>query len=120
MTFQHNPNIPVQDIGNDQQFGVKSAQDRNEQVALILNAQTRFAALDATEVQGYVLVVRHKPNEAGEVFTTVEAGGGVRDKINMLNTLVTALKKQLVLADPSFKLDEPKLNGIPISEVFKE
>lgn len=56
----------------------------NEQQEQIRSMQQRFAALEPTDIDAYVLIVRGKVNESGQYRIAVESGGLFKHKLSML------------------------------------
>lgn len=76
-----------------QGFTKSTIDEKDARTAYILNAQTQFAAIDATTIKAYVIVVL-RDDETGEGFyTTVSAAGTQRDKHIMADSFLEALEK---------------------------
>lgn len=74
-------------------FAKSTVDEKDDRTAYILNAQTQFAAIDATTIKAYVIVVL-RDDETGEGFyTTVSTAGTRRDKHIMADSFLEALEK---------------------------
>lgn len=110
------PTGTMNKISDTEEFGLSSAKTRDDEIAHVLNAQTKFSALDAAEVAAYMIVVVHKtPDADGNIDTTVEAGGSAEHKILMLDTIVDALNMQFY---GNTQGKEPTVAGVSIYDLF--
>lgn len=63
----------------------KVLRTRKERQAQIRSAQERFAALEPSDIEAYVLIVRGKTDKAGEYRLAIESGGLFEAKLDMLH-----------------------------------
>lgn len=77
----------------EQSFTKSTVDAQDDRTACILNAQTQFAAIDATTIKAYVIVVLRDEEDGDGFFTTVSAAGTRRDKHIMADALLEAMEK---------------------------
>lgn len=92
--FKAIPGMDLHDLEDGDQFGKSSRPlDENERITQILNAQTRFAGLDASKVHSYaVLLVLEDPEDADGQLAVVEMGGSKRLRLRMISSMIDALR----------------------------
>lgn len=79
------------DTNREEGFSRATVDAPDERTAYILNAQTQFAAIDATTIKAYVIVVLRECEDGEGYYTTVSAAGTQMDKLRMTDSLLEAM-----------------------------